>query len=43
VQRALEAWQHGHQSVDKLKAALGVTHHKAYRLYRELKARRLIA
>jgi hypothetical protein len=43
VQRALEAWQHGHQSVDKLKAVLGVTHHKAYRLYRELKARHLIA
>ncbi len=43
LKRALETWQNGHQSVDKLKDALGITHHKAYRLYRELKARHLIA
>ncbi len=42
IERALVAWNAGHSSVTKLQYELGVTHNKAYKLYQQLKERRLI-
>ena len=42
LDRALQAWKNGHQSVRKLQHALGVSQYQAYDLYRKLKERRVI-
>lgn len=42
LERALHAWQSGHQSVRKLQKALGISQYQAYEWYRQLKERRLI-
>lgn len=42
LQRALKAWQAGHSSVTKLEKALKITHHQAYKLFRQLHDHRLI-
>lgn len=42
LEQALHAWNEGATSVDKLEKALGITHHHAYKLYRQLRELRLI-
>ena len=42
LEQALQVWQEGATSVDKLEKALGITHHQAYKLYRQLRELRLI-
>jgi hypothetical protein len=42
LEQAFGAWNEGATSVDKLEKALGITHHQAYKLYRQLRELRLI-
>ena len=42
LEQAVGAWQAGATSVTKLEAALNITHHQAYKLYRQLHELRLI-
>ncbi len=42
LKQALQAWNNGSTSVVKLQEALGIKHGHAYKLYKELKERRLI-
>jgi hypothetical protein len=42
LERALHAWNEGATSVTKLEKALGITHHQAYKIYRQLHELRLV-
>jgi len=42
LEQAVGAWQAGATSVTKLEAALNITHHQAYKLYRQLHELRLV-
>jgi hypothetical protein len=42
LEQAVQAWQAGATSVTKLEAALNITHHQAYKLYRQLHELRLV-
>ena len=42
LEQAVGAWQAGATSVTKLEAALHITHHQAYKLYRQLHELRLV-
>jgi len=42
LEQALQVWNEGATSVDKLEKVLGITHHQAYKLYRQLRDWRLI-
>jgi hypothetical protein len=42
LERAFAAWNEGATSVEKLEKALSITHHQAYKLYRQLRELRVI-